>query len=253
MESCPSPASSSAGLSEKQRGEFCARSPVGTLFRGDIRPGSPGRGSAVRGAQPGAVVCGGGFDDARLAGPDGLPGQIALKNPLILVTTPFESVMVLSWIVAMIGLYLIVRSPKPVAVGIFVLPLVLGLVVVAGVCAPPVGLAGLGRQDRILGHGARRVPTGRRRLGVRGVLCGTYVPGADAAAEGEASVAHRDGAAQPRAIGTDQPRGDHGRVSAALIRALDRHGAQPDTRSATTGLEPAHSLRGPIPRWSVRS
>ena len=61
--------------------------------------------------------------------------NLALKNPLILVTTAFESVMVLSWIVALIGLYLIVRSPKPVAIGIFVLPLVLGLVT-AGWFAP---------------------------------------------------------------------------------------------------------------------
>jgi ABC-type uncharacterized transport system permease subunit len=54
--------------------------------------------------------------------------NLALKNPLLLVTTAFESVMVLSWIVALIGLYLMVRSPKPVAVGMFVLPLVLGLI-----------------------------------------------------------------------------------------------------------------------------
>ncbi len=44
--------------------------------------------------------------------------------------------MVLSWIVALIGLYLMVRSPRPVAVGMFVLPLVLGLVVGAGWFAP---------------------------------------------------------------------------------------------------------------------
>jgi ABC-type uncharacterized transport system permease subunit len=62
--------------------------------------------------------------------------NLALKNPLVLVTTAFESVMVLSWIVALIGLYLMVRSPKPVAVGMFVLPLVLGLVIVAGWFAP---------------------------------------------------------------------------------------------------------------------
>jgi ABC-type uncharacterized transport system permease subunit len=37
--------------------------------------------------------------------------------------------MVLSWIFALIGLYLMVRAPKPMAVGVFVLPLVLGLVV----------------------------------------------------------------------------------------------------------------------------
>jgi ABC-type uncharacterized transport system permease subunit len=61
--------------------------------------------------------------------------NLAFKNPLVLVTTPFESVIVLSWIVALIGLYLMVRSPKPVAVGIFVLPLVLGLVI-AGWFAP---------------------------------------------------------------------------------------------------------------------
>jgi len=48
------------------------------------------------------------------------------------VTTAFESALVLSWIFALIGLYLMVHSPRPVAVGLFVLPLVLALVVVAG-------------------------------------------------------------------------------------------------------------------------
>jgi len=62
--------------------------------------------------------------------------NLAIKNPLVLVTTAFESIIVLSWIVALIGLYLMVRSPKPVAVGIFVLPLVLGLVIIAGWFAP---------------------------------------------------------------------------------------------------------------------
>jgi ABC-type transport system involved in cytochrome c biogenesis permease subunit len=62
--------------------------------------------------------------------------NLALKNPLVLVTTAFESVIVLSWIVALIGLYLMLRSPKPVAVGMFVLPLVLGLVIIAGWFAP---------------------------------------------------------------------------------------------------------------------
>ncbi len=62
--------------------------------------------------------------------------NLALKSPSILVTTPFESVMLLSWIVALIGLYLMFRAPRPVAVGIFVLPIVLGLVVVAGSFAP---------------------------------------------------------------------------------------------------------------------
>jgi ABC-type transport system involved in cytochrome c biogenesis permease subunit len=63
--------------------------------------------------------------------------NLAFKNPLVPpVATAFESVMVLSWIVALIGLYLMVRSPKPVAVGMFVLPLVIGLVIVAGWFSP---------------------------------------------------------------------------------------------------------------------
>ena len=62
--------------------------------------------------------------------------NLALKSPQVLVATPFESLMVLSWIVALIGLYLMLRSPKPVAVGLFVLPIVLGLVIAAGGFAP---------------------------------------------------------------------------------------------------------------------
>jgi ABC-type transport system involved in cytochrome c biogenesis permease subunit len=63
--------------------------------------------------------------------------NLALKDPILPpVTSAFESVMLLSWIVALIGLYLMVRSPKPVAVGLFVLPLVIGLVIVAGWFAP---------------------------------------------------------------------------------------------------------------------
>jgi ABC-type uncharacterized transport system permease subunit len=55
---------------------------------------------------------------------------------MLLFGTTFGSLMLLSWIVALIGLYLMIRSPKAVAVGIFVLPLVLGLVVSAGWFAP---------------------------------------------------------------------------------------------------------------------
>jgi ABC-type transport system involved in cytochrome c biogenesis permease subunit len=62
--------------------------------------------------------------------------NLILKNPTVPVTTPFESVVVLSWIMALIGLYLMVRSPKQVAAGIFVLPLVLGLIIIAGWFAP---------------------------------------------------------------------------------------------------------------------
>ena len=97
--------------------------------------------------------------------------------------------MVLSWIVALIGLYLMVRSPRPVAVGMFVLPLVLGLVDRRGlVRAARVGLARVGRHDRVLGDGARDLPAGRRGLHLRGVLRRADVPGPDAAAQGQAAV-----------------------------------------------------------------
>src|SRR5262249_53737070 len=49
--------------------------------------------------------------------------------------TAFESLIVLSWIFALVGLYLMARAPKPIAVGMFVLPMVLALVV-AGWLAP---------------------------------------------------------------------------------------------------------------------
>jgi ABC-type uncharacterized transport system permease subunit len=62
--------------------------------------------------------------------------NVAIKNPMALLTTPFESLILLSWIVALIGLYLMVHSPKPMAIGMFVLPLVLGLVTSAGWFAP---------------------------------------------------------------------------------------------------------------------
>ena len=44
--------------------------------------------------------------------------------------------MVLAWIVAFIGLFLILHWPRQVAIGIFGLPLVLRLVVVAASSCP---------------------------------------------------------------------------------------------------------------------
>jgi ABC-type transport system involved in cytochrome c biogenesis permease subunit len=62
--------------------------------------------------------------------------NLAWANRTIPITTVFESLLVLSWIFAAIGLYLMIRSPKPVAVGTFILPMVLSLVVLAGRYAP---------------------------------------------------------------------------------------------------------------------
>src|SRR5262249_55229130 len=57
---------------------------------------------------------------------------LGLSQHKVPMTTAFESLLVLSWILALIGLYLMVRTPRPVAVGLFVLPLVLALVLLAG-------------------------------------------------------------------------------------------------------------------------
>jgi ABC-type transport system involved in cytochrome c biogenesis permease subunit len=62
--------------------------------------------------------------------------NLAVKSPTAPVQTAFGSILVLSWIVALIGLYWMVRSPRPMAVGMFVLPPVLGLVIGAGWFAP---------------------------------------------------------------------------------------------------------------------
>ncbi len=52
------------------------------------------------------------------------------------VATPFESLLVVTWLLGAIALYLMMRAPKPVAVGLFVLPLVVVLSVVAGLSGP---------------------------------------------------------------------------------------------------------------------
>jgi ABC-type uncharacterized transport system permease subunit len=62
--------------------------------------------------------------------------NLAQVHRAIPVTTAFESVMVLSWIVALMGLYLMVHSTKQAAVGLFVLPLVIGLATIAAASAP---------------------------------------------------------------------------------------------------------------------
>ncbi|MFO0951601.1 MAG: cytochrome c biogenesis protein CcsA [Isosphaeraceae bacterium] len=51
------------------------------------------------------------------------------------MTTPFESLVVLSWIVGVIALYLMVQSPRT-AVGTFVLPIVVVVAALAGMTAP---------------------------------------------------------------------------------------------------------------------
>ena len=58
--------------------------------------------------------------------------NVAWARRTVPVTSAFESLMVLSWIVALIGLYLMVRAPQPIAMGLFVLPLVLALVLAGG-------------------------------------------------------------------------------------------------------------------------
>jgi ABC-type uncharacterized transport system permease subunit len=65
------------------------------------------------------------------------------NHEIVPVTTAFESLLVLAWILAAIDLYLVARSPRS-AVGLFVLPLVLATLAVAGLRAPRTGWAGWG-------------------------------------------------------------------------------------------------------------
>ncbi len=58
--------------------------------------------------------------------------NLAMKSPMAPVASEFGSMMLLSWIVGVVGLYWMLRSARGVAVGIFVLPMVLALVIGAG-------------------------------------------------------------------------------------------------------------------------
>ncbi len=48
-----------------------------------------------------------------------------------LVTTPFWSLLILSWILGAIDLYLLVRSPRTASSGLFLMPMVLGIIFAA--------------------------------------------------------------------------------------------------------------------------
>jgi ABC-type uncharacterized transport system permease subunit len=61
--------------------------------------------------------------------------NLVIASHTVPMTTLFESMLVLSWILAAIGLYLMVHSPRT-AVGTFVLPIVLALSALAGTSAP---------------------------------------------------------------------------------------------------------------------
>jgi ABC-type transport system involved in cytochrome c biogenesis permease subunit len=54
-------------------------------------------------------------------------GNLAWRYQEVPVTTVRESLLVLAWILAAIDLYLIVRSPRPLAVGVFILPVVVAM------------------------------------------------------------------------------------------------------------------------------
>ena len=62
--------------------------------------------------------------------------NLSVANHRVPMTTVFESLIALSWIVAAVGLYLMINAPKPVAVGVFILPIVVALASAAGLAAP---------------------------------------------------------------------------------------------------------------------
>jgi ABC-type transport system involved in cytochrome c biogenesis permease subunit len=62
--------------------------------------------------------------------------NLARQEGQLPIATQFDSLVTLSWILAAIALYLIVRSPKAVAIGVFILPVVVVLAATAGLSGP---------------------------------------------------------------------------------------------------------------------
>ena len=63
-------------------------------------------------------------------------GNLAWQIERVPIASVFHSLLVLAWILAAIDLYLTASAPRPAAVGLFVLPLVLALLL-AAVAMPP--------------------------------------------------------------------------------------------------------------------
>ncbi|CAN5877960.1 c-type cytochrome biogenesis protein CcsB [soil metagenome] len=62
--------------------------------------------------------------------------NLAWRVQSLPISTAFQSLLVLAWILAGIALYLLLSAPKPAAFGMFVLLFVLALVAVAGMLPP---------------------------------------------------------------------------------------------------------------------
>ena len=71
-------------------------------------------------------------------------GNLAFRLHALPVTTAYESLLALSWLLAAIDLYLVIRSPKSVAVGVFLLPLVLAAAIAAGLSGEGASWGGWG-------------------------------------------------------------------------------------------------------------
>ena len=124
--------------------------------------------------------------------------NLAIKNPMVLVTTPFESLIVLSWIVAVDRAVL--DGPLAPASGYRDVH----TAACAGpchhrglVCATTVRLARVGGHVRVLGYRTRHFPAGGCGLHMRGVLRRAHVFGTDAATQGEAALPAWPVAPQP--------------------------------------------------------
>ena len=93
-----------------------------SLFRRNLRPGSPLRAGQVRGAQRLSLVRGARVDHARPGRPHGVPHQsgVAYRRAAGDVTTRIAAGPRLD--LAVVDLYLALRLPKSIAVGLFVLP-----------------------------------------------------------------------------------------------------------------------------------
>jgi ABC-type uncharacterized transport system permease subunit len=66
------------------------------------------------------------------------------------VQTPFQSLIVLSWVLAAIDIYLLVHSPRTGAAGLFLLPVVLGLQIAAALSPRAGWVGGLGTGSPVI-------------------------------------------------------------------------------------------------------
>ncbi len=152
--------------------------------------------------------------------------NLALREHALPVTSIFESLLVLAWVLAAIDLYLAARPDRLTAAGPVLLGLVLAVLVVAGQWAPRNNLGtDWGGWPKFWGtvHGLFLL------MGAvftcLAFVFGVLYPGAKPAPEAQAVARYRLAVAQSGTIRAVEPGGDHAGVPAPDRRHPDRRGS----------------------------